>query len=585
VRPLWFGPEERPLFGWLHTPAGGSARGGVLLCPALGIEAVGARYAYRQLADRLANEGFATLRFDYDGTGDSAGDQNEPERVTAWLRSIRIAVEAVRNLDLNRTSVIGMRMGATLAVQAVGSDIPLTDDLVLWDPCPSGRAFLRELGALGSVTLGPQAKGDGSIETPGYIFDEETVSQLSDVAISNVGGSLADGILLLTRTGRKGNRQMNERLDMPHVQQEQIAGQEELIDVDPGYAVVPETTIDTIVEWLATRSLGNSLKPIDPLSVGRTSAIVGRSEKGVAIEERAAMIGASELFSITTSPQHDEHLPASAVMAYSGIGGSWSTPPTVYFLNAGVIDHVGPARLWVQLSRSLAKAGLRSVRFDLSGLGDSSSGTYRPREYIYAPAAIDEVLSMLLELSPDDPSNVILVGLCSGGYHALEGALAEKTRGVCVVNPVLTFTPPEVRIDAPPELQDGKLDVRRRASAAKKDWTRIMPAARGVLGPLVLRLPDWTWWILNRLAVASSPVNTFRQVIDNDSDVLVLAGEREARLLCRGESSRVRQLRSTGRFRLEVIPGLEHTLLERKGRETASRILTDYLLEHYAPKV
>ena len=44
-RPLWFGPEDRPLFGWLHTPASGEARGGVVLCPTLGIEAVNARYA------------------------------------------------------------------------------------------------------------------------------------------------------------------------------------------------------------------------------------------------------------------------------------------------------------------------------------------------------------------------------------------------------------------------------------------------------------------------------------------------------------------------------------------------------------
>ena len=26
--PLWFGPDDRPLFGWLHTPVGGVVRGG-----------------------------------------------------------------------------------------------------------------------------------------------------------------------------------------------------------------------------------------------------------------------------------------------------------------------------------------------------------------------------------------------------------------------------------------------------------------------------------------------------------------------------------------------------------------------------
>ena len=45
--------------------------------------------------------------------------------------------------------------------------------------------------------------------------------------------------------------------------------------------------------------------------------------------------------------------------------------PTIFFLNAGVIDHVGPAGLWVRLARQWAEAGFRAIRFDLSGNGDS----------------------------------------------------------------------------------------------------------------------------------------------------------------------------------------------------------------------
>ena len=36
--PLWFGPVERPLFGWFHVPAGGRARSGGVLCPPIGDE-------------------------------------------------------------------------------------------------------------------------------------------------------------------------------------------------------------------------------------------------------------------------------------------------------------------------------------------------------------------------------------------------------------------------------------------------------------------------------------------------------------------------------------------------------------------
>ena len=50
-RPLWFGPEDQPLFGWLHAPVSGAARGGVVLCPTLGMEAVNGRYTFRCLGD------------------------------------------------------------------------------------------------------------------------------------------------------------------------------------------------------------------------------------------------------------------------------------------------------------------------------------------------------------------------------------------------------------------------------------------------------------------------------------------------------------------------------------------------------
>src|SRR5450631_4455798 len=38
AEPTWFGPIGRPLAGWIHTPDDVSARGGVLICPPVGLE-------------------------------------------------------------------------------------------------------------------------------------------------------------------------------------------------------------------------------------------------------------------------------------------------------------------------------------------------------------------------------------------------------------------------------------------------------------------------------------------------------------------------------------------------------------------
>ncbi|CAN5142876.1 hypothetical protein BH09MYX1_BH09MYX1_54970 [soil metagenome] len=45
--------------------------------------------------------------------------------------------------------------------------------------------------------------------------------------------------------------------------------------------------------------------------------------------------------------------------------------PALLLWNVGVNHHVGPSRIWVDLSRRLVRAGFVVLRFDLGGLGDS----------------------------------------------------------------------------------------------------------------------------------------------------------------------------------------------------------------------
>ena len=51
--PLWFGPADRPLFGWLHVPDDGVVRGGAVLCPPVGYEAICAHRTFRVVAEEL----------------------------------------------------------------------------------------------------------------------------------------------------------------------------------------------------------------------------------------------------------------------------------------------------------------------------------------------------------------------------------------------------------------------------------------------------------------------------------------------------------------------------------------------------
>ncbi len=46
-------------------------------------------------------------------------------------------------------------------------------------------------------------------------------------------------------------------------------------------------------------------------------------------------------------------------------------------------------------------------------------------------------------ISPEDPTDVVLIGFCSGAYQIAEQSLEHPTRGICIINPSFSFVPPE----------------------------------------------------------------------------------------------------------------------------------------------
>ena len=98
--------------------------------------------------------------------------------------------------------------------------------------------------------------------------------------------------------------------------------------------------------------------------------------------------------------------------------------PAAIFLNAGMLHRVGPNRLYVRLARQMARRGFSSLRFDLSGIGDSR---VRTDGLPLRTAAINDVRDALDFLSTTQgTSSFILIGLCSGADLAFRVALADK---------------------------------------------------------------------------------------------------------------------------------------------------------------
>ncbi|HEY8209101.1 MAG TPA: alpha/beta fold hydrolase [Myxococcaceae bacterium] len=204
MKPFFFGPSTQPRFGLLHPPAGESTRrAGVLLCYPGEQEYNISHWAFRKLAGLLARAGFPVLRFDWAGTGDSLGESGGG-RVSTWVEDVSLAAQELKDsAEVERVSVVGMRLGAALAARAVAGGVKV-EDLVLWEPVLSGRKYLAELEALDRHELDRLLHaGDANpVELGGYPFGKEVRSDLEALDVAAEPPAQAKRVWLFTDRAR-----------------------------------------------------------------------------------------------------------------------------------------------------------------------------------------------------------------------------------------------------------------------------------------------------------------------------------------------------------------------------------------------
>ena len=162
VNAEYIGRGERQLFSVRYSPQSGdpkwksARRHGVVLCHALGHEYTRAYRNLQQLALMLCSDGFEVLRFDYFGTGNSAG-RYEDFRVESLEADLRHAVEHfVDSTDIEDVSLVGIRIGATIAARTQ-FECPISK-IVIWDPVFDGSHYVTNLAALHSYALESQTR-------------------------------------------------------------------------------------------------------------------------------------------------------------------------------------------------------------------------------------------------------------------------------------------------------------------------------------------------------------------------------------------------------------------------------------------
>jgi len=200
---FYFGPPERRLFGAYHPPHSGTPpSSAALLINPFGQEAVRVHRLYRVVAERLAERGWAVMRFDPYGTGDSAGADEELELV-GWADDLRRANEELATRShATVTTWIAARLGAAVALIACRSNSPRR--LLLWEPILDGPRYLRTLrqghldtlhrsyGVAAAALQGiPSASDAAGTEAIGFALSPTLLEQLAGLDLS--GEAIAAG--------------------------------------------------------------------------------------------------------------------------------------------------------------------------------------------------------------------------------------------------------------------------------------------------------------------------------------------------------------------------------------------------------
>ncbi|WP_207458938.1 alpha/beta hydrolase [Azospirillum sp. SYSU D00513] len=560
-------------FGWLHPASGGR---GVVLCGPHATEELILHRAWRDFAETLAASGLPTLRFDYHGMGDSAGGDEDPGRVRAWIDSVRAAVKRLRaETGVAEVTLVGLRLGATLAASAA-AEIGGVDRLVLMAPCVSGKAFARETRALARMIPLPEgarqpdpAKG---IEAAGFLLTPETVEALNGLDLLALPHRPAPRVLLLNRPDAPAPAGLAQRL--------RDLGAEVEEDTLPDFAALMRATecgpasrsgFERVASWLA-----------EAMPLAGSAPMVTAAEPVLELPgavERPVLFGPDGgLFGVYCAPS-----------------GAATARPALLFVNSGATHHVGSGRAWVVIARRLAALGFSSLRIDVSGLGDSAGRTAGCDNLIYHRGSLGDVLAAVDWLESRGHSRCTVVGLCAGGALALNAALADpRVTGQVVINPGRFFlgagiTTEDIKKAALHKDAGGYLRQLTRPGA----WKAVLRADRraaGIARSLLIRAAWRTAGAVGDAAArlfgreTSGPGNVpqrFRRLAARGVDTLlvysrgdVTLGERDLRLGPDAE-----RVRDVPRLRLVMLDGADHSLTLRSARERFMDLLEEHLLQ------
>lgn len=555
-QPGWLAQADDSTFYWLHQPAAQPATHLVVLCPPIGYEYVHSHRTLKFLADQLAEAGCCVARLDYPGTGNAGSDLTSPDLVQRWVD----AISAVRN-DLKRQrpelscSLIGLRLGATLAVQALRPG----DDLVLIEPVVSGKRLVRELTAAARFAE-VQSQSD-FIESGGFIYTEATLAALSALAISGPDLQPASRVLCFSEQPAKALLASLSEVGASCLPYQGYAG----MMAEPQYTEIPHDLLTQIVAAVAP-------SPAETPELAEPGQVAIASQHGTykGITETTGTDRLGQFYLITQPV--DENPEASVLV----------------LINSGSVHHVGPNRTYTEFCRAAASRGVPAVRFDLFNLGDSARTGVAEENHCYPADANAYVVAILTEVRRRFPGRAItLGGICSGAHHAMHAALSqpELVQRLAIINPLTFYWTPGLSLDIPSESSTHQdTAYYRQAMKDPKRWLKLLKgqASLGYIAGYSVRFARKRLAALgDQIAGVLKPIpdtrlnRDLRRLVQAGIEVNFVFSDRDPGWDILADESRLPKSKLARRLGIHIYPVTEanHTFSWYRSRQSTAQLL------------
>ncbi|MFZ2658567.1 MAG: alpha/beta hydrolase [Victivallales bacterium] len=218
-----------------------------------------------ELACKLADRGYASLMLDFRACGDSDGDVQDfiP---SSWMEDICSGISCLQKRFQNpRISLLGIRFGATLAVQFALKEHGI-EDLILIDPIIQGQPYIdeilqqkyiREMMTFGEAksdvdAMSAELKNNGKLDIDGTMVSSGFFDEVKAIDIGRQDLSSLKRILLLQQSPRKSLLPAYENFQRK-CQEGNVNLELSLLTVPPFWKAVDmadsETICKTILAW------------------------------------------------------------------------------------------------------------------------------------------------------------------------------------------------------------------------------------------------------------------------------------------------------------------------------------------------